>query len=137
VDGIRDFHVTGVQTCALPIYRDFAAVLAEELEFSIKVKYNQDLADTSQGIFLRDGSSGSTTFGPYIVARPDGFFGDSWRLSLPGGATDVLIPRMQVGAWYRIDIKTTPSTGVYDVSITNLDAPDDPSQNASRTDVPV
>src|SRR5690606_40625674 len=21
-DGIRDFHVTGVQTCALPIYRD-------------------------------------------------------------------------------------------------------------------
>src|SRR5690606_40320180 len=22
-DGIRDFHVTGVQTCALPIYLDF------------------------------------------------------------------------------------------------------------------
>src|SRR5690606_40499231 len=22
-DGIRDFHVTGVQTCALPIYRSF------------------------------------------------------------------------------------------------------------------
>src|SRR5690606_39365117 len=22
-DGIRDFHVTGVQTCALPIYRDY------------------------------------------------------------------------------------------------------------------
>src|SRR5690606_39887406 len=24
-DGIRDFHVTGVQTCALPIYRDRGA----------------------------------------------------------------------------------------------------------------
>src|SRR5690606_40915893 len=24
-DGIRDFHVTGVQTCALPICRDFSA----------------------------------------------------------------------------------------------------------------
>src|SRR5690606_40341706 len=24
-DGIRDFHVTGVQTCALPIYRAIAA----------------------------------------------------------------------------------------------------------------
>src|SRR5690606_40538846 len=23
-DGIRDFHVTGVQTCALPIFREFA-----------------------------------------------------------------------------------------------------------------
>src|SRR5690606_40267975 len=23
-DGIRDFHVTGVQTCALPIYKTFA-----------------------------------------------------------------------------------------------------------------
>src|SRR5690606_41198961 len=34
-DGIRDFHVTGVQTCALPIYREgrpgavVAAVLAD------------------------------------------------------------------------------------------------------------
>src|SRR5690606_40495664 len=27
-DGIRDFHVTGVQTCALPIYRADAAVAA-------------------------------------------------------------------------------------------------------------
>src|SRR5690606_40047325 len=25
-DGIRDFHVTGVQTCALPIWRTLAAV---------------------------------------------------------------------------------------------------------------
>src|SRR5690606_40305372 len=25
-DGIRDFHVTGVQTCALPIWHDFSEV---------------------------------------------------------------------------------------------------------------
>src|SRR5690606_40160960 len=24
-DGIRDFHVTGVQTCALPIYKEYLA----------------------------------------------------------------------------------------------------------------
>src|SRR5690606_41070410 len=30
-DGIRDFHVTGVQTCALPIF--LLAVIAEELGF--------------------------------------------------------------------------------------------------------
>src|SRR5690606_25957241 len=29
-DGIRDFHVTGVQTCALPIYRDH---LLQPLEY--------------------------------------------------------------------------------------------------------
>src|SRR5690606_39992128 len=27
-DGIRDFHVTGVQTCALPIFIDFAVPYA-------------------------------------------------------------------------------------------------------------
>src|SRR5690606_39882963 len=31
-DGIRDFHVTGVQTCALPIYFDKA--LAEQVDTS-------------------------------------------------------------------------------------------------------
>src|SRR5690606_39974670 len=28
--GIRDFHVTGVQTCALPIFDSYAAVFAGE-----------------------------------------------------------------------------------------------------------
>src|SRR5690606_11153409 len=31
-DGIRDFHVTGVQTCALPIFSEFGELLAELLE---------------------------------------------------------------------------------------------------------
>src|SRR5690606_40175747 len=29
-DGIRDFHVTGVQTCALPIFRHAAGLPVEE-----------------------------------------------------------------------------------------------------------
>src|SRR5207302_4391390 len=29
-DGIRDFHVTGVQTCALPIYQQAAADMLEK-----------------------------------------------------------------------------------------------------------
>src|SRR5690606_39906403 len=31
-DGIRDFHVTGVQTCALPIYPDFSDILLQILD---------------------------------------------------------------------------------------------------------
>src|SRR5690606_40375565 len=30
-DGIRDFHVTGVQTCALPILTDVALVMANAM----------------------------------------------------------------------------------------------------------
>src|SRR5690606_40320294 len=32
-DGIRDFHVTGVQTCALPIYFDPAAIFHGERRY--------------------------------------------------------------------------------------------------------
>src|SRR5690606_40353012 len=31
-DGIRDFHVTGVQTCALPIYEGLLEVLAGDAQ---------------------------------------------------------------------------------------------------------
>src|SRR5690606_40154695 len=34
-DGIRDFHVTGVQTCALPIYLAYLVVKEEETEFAL------------------------------------------------------------------------------------------------------
>lgn len=131
------FRPTSVgNTIELGAYRHFATeapVTDQELEFSIKVRYNQDLGDTFQGFFLRDGSSGQVTFGPYIAARPDSFAGDSWQVLTPGPVWDILIPVMQVGAWYQIDVTTVPSTGVYDITITNLD---DPSETASRTDVP-
>src|SRR5207302_5574821 len=34
-DGIRDFHVTGVQTCALPIYSPLVSA-ADRMEFLIR-----------------------------------------------------------------------------------------------------
>src|SRR5690606_40946822 len=43
-DGIRDFHVTGVQTCALPIYEDPLHLIPHELrpeverDFGIKIE---------------------------------------------------------------------------------------------------
>src|SRR5690606_40155254 len=42
-DGIRDFHVTGVQTCALPIYRTVGSLMTmrEDLVFiNIKDDHN-------------------------------------------------------------------------------------------------
>src|SRR5690606_39495680 len=37
-DGIRDFHVTGVQTCALPIYEEFLGVISGVTEWGIYVE---------------------------------------------------------------------------------------------------
>src|SRR5690606_19082243 len=34
-DGIRDFHVTGVQTCALPIYLNAGGVLLNDIQFLV------------------------------------------------------------------------------------------------------
>src|SRR5690606_40742633 len=35
-DGIRDFHVTGVQTCALPIYVDQLLAVAQQEEQQVQ-----------------------------------------------------------------------------------------------------
>src|SRR5690606_38936655 len=40
-----------------------------------------------------------------------------------------------VGDWYEINIVTVPSTGLYDITITNLDDPENVDQTASRTGV--
>src|SRR5690606_40502634 len=40
-DGIRDFHVTGVQTCALPIYAVSGETTAE-----MRARYGDDIAAT-------------------------------------------------------------------------------------------
>src|SRR5690606_40752675 len=42
-DGIRDFHVTGVQTCALPIF-PFTAVVFEEVD-TVYNAYEQGRCD--------------------------------------------------------------------------------------------
>src|SRR5690606_40496177 len=38
-DGIRDFHVTGVQTCALPIWFRQARLLAEVSEAAVRIPH--------------------------------------------------------------------------------------------------
>src|SRR5690606_39406941 len=50
-DGIRDFHVTGVQTCALPICRDFSDIVGPNQQSKAE--------EWAQGFILR-ASSGYT-----------------------------------------------------------------------------
>src|SRR5690606_40627360 len=59
-DGIRDFHVTGVQTCALPIY----AHLREALQHSLAV-----LPDRQTEALYERCLAGLQTTGPAFVGR--------------------------------------------------------------------
>src|SRR5690606_39766516 len=49
-DGIRDFHVTGVQTCALPI----SLVHRLDLRISIRTAFNISFERFAQRLQLRD-----------------------------------------------------------------------------------
>src|SRR5690606_41080013 len=58
-DGIRAFHVTGVQTCALPIYRDpRPARRAEERELRLQEKWHP-----SGGTFARKATENAAPAG--------------------------------------------------------------------------
>src|SRR5690606_41081643 len=69
-DGIRDFHVTGVQTCALPIYEPTGALdskssrevirllteLSDKGHTVILITHDQDVADVARRqIHISDG----------------------------------------------------------------------------------
>src|SRR5207302_3044756 len=49
-DGIRDFHVTGVQTCALPILRSPGAVEARLAREALPEEITRPLAALREGI---------------------------------------------------------------------------------------
>src|SRR5690606_40255859 len=54
-DGIRDFHVTGVQTCALPIWEEIKECLAGDIAAAIGLKdvtTGDTLCDANQVIIL-------------------------------------------------------------------------------------
>src|SRR5207253_8711955 len=51
-DGIRDGHVTGVQTCALPIFH-LSVAAAQEVEDAQPRRVAQRLEDRGQYLFLR------------------------------------------------------------------------------------
>src|SRR5690606_39785523 len=66
-DGIRDFHVTGVQTCALPIYRlrvyeDFAAVARDLVARGIT---------TPSLLGVQGGSNGGLLTGVMLTRYPE------------------------------------------------------------------
>src|SRR5690606_39501807 len=53
-DGIRSFHVTGVQTCALPIFRDLFAVGGLQRVVVRRGLRRQQHLDLHRRIVLRD-----------------------------------------------------------------------------------
>src|SRR5690606_40076677 len=76
--GIRDFHVTGVQTCALPIFVVNAAVLGLETSPALVARYGAwfDAVNViAQAIFTVEIAIRLTAHWP----RPQQFFRDSWN----------------------------------------------------------
>src|SRR5690606_866666 len=57
-DGIRDFHVTGVQTCALPIIE---TVFSHSSGFAIREHGGTFYLNTSAGLYTSDGTSSGTS----------------------------------------------------------------------------
>src|SRR5690606_39466303 len=51
-DGIRDFHVTGVQTCALPILVPIHRTLLEEIKQYLALKNAQDFKNKSSYLIV-------------------------------------------------------------------------------------
>src|SRR5690606_41089355 len=50
-DGIRDFHVTGVQTCALPIYRGVEAIGSGVADAEALHRHQVRILDAGDGAF--------------------------------------------------------------------------------------
>src|SRR5690606_40940279 len=72
-DGIRDFHVTGVQTCALPIWKVTNGKLIEKKSEKLKKYINKHLPHYDFTIdFSWAGTFGETKDGnPYIGEHKD------------------------------------------------------------------
>src|SRR3712207_7573770 len=77
-DGIRDIGVTGVQTCALPIYARFRAALeglADSLQFALRYRLPER---TARGLYVQydpclSGSEGTalSALGAVLLTLPD------------------------------------------------------------------
>src|SRR5690606_40619038 len=71
-DGIRDFHVTGVQTCALPISRDSGRDLTPQQRDLMRTIMGQAFGDRAGGWQQGGGSGGGFAGG----GRSGGFPGE-------------------------------------------------------------
>src|SRR5690606_40231505 len=88
-DGIRDFHVTGVQTCALPIWRWTAAYGAATTRAIAEVHLNEPALDLT---VRHDPEEWADRLGGHVT--PTGTVRTTRR-----GAVDTL-PGYSDGAWW-------------------------------------
>src|SRR5690606_15606539 len=70
--GIRDFHVTGVQTCALPIYYNEAVSRQEDaFEYQLITLFGTPYAgDMGPGKLYAQGYTGPDLYHSYFIDRP-------------------------------------------------------------------
>src|SRR5690606_39326279 len=69
-DGIRDFHVTGVQTCALPILKGYATItFLKDFSFTTNISYDR-FSETRTRY-------GTSSTGPYV--NTGGAFGKTYQ----------------------------------------------------------
>src|SRR5690606_40495304 len=67
-DGIRDFHVTGVQTCALPIYHQFHAV---KRAVASTVEASRSGGDRKAGVIWHTQGSGKSLLMAFYAGRSE------------------------------------------------------------------
>src|SRR5215468_6923672 len=120
-DGIRDRDVTGVQTCALPIYRQFILTIVDATHFSIADALTSAAIDGSTlGIF-----SAATVSRVQEIASP--YVGGIWNsLRAVQAETNALLLQATIPPQL-LSVTTLPST-VLDaqfslVGLTFLDGP--------------
>src|SRR5690606_39392241 len=80
-DGIRDFHVTGVQTCALPIS---ARVETQ----GAAVESSPQLIETAPGVYVtaeREAAPTETEIRRGLMRSEERRVGNEWRWRGPGG----------------------------------------------------
>src|SRR5690606_39805281 len=81
-DGIRDFHVTGVQTCALPI----CWVINGKVHMTFDVRFGSELTPTREGAFQVNFKSRDHVSSLYDTSMPYAMFfsGEIGRASCRG-----------------------------------------------------
>src|SRR5262249_59448515 len=66
-DGIRDWSVTGVQTCALPILFSIAFFVVAGIVFGLGYVALRGQIDFGKSSLLRDGLTTATTIVTYVI----------------------------------------------------------------------
>src|SRR5690606_39711690 len=107
-DGIRDFHVTGVQTCALPIYRRIAQMEAEGVEFLPSTYVGNPSDPVADGLTVR---------------TPDALLAEFDAVVMSGGAEtprDLPVPGRELeGVYFAMDFLRQQNKAVAGDRLTN------------------